>query len=301
MTSKNDEESPASTLPRRQLGRFLREEREKNGLTIDAAARLVDLSKSALQRLESGRNQRIRKQDIRALCEMYEVDAVDTAQAVELAEQAKAKSWYHAFGGLFSDEFNMYIGLEASARRLIVYHEQVPGLLQTRDYARALISAFYVNSSFDDIERRVELRMKRQIIVTRKSDPLILEVLLHESALHRLIGNRKIMSVQLRHLAEISKLPNVTIRVSPYAAGMTWGILHGQFVILGFDGDAPTRSAEPPIVFLEGGPSSDVYLEKAAEVRRYDDLAAAIRATALGENETRDLLRRAAKEYEREH
>ncbi|APA98338.1 helix-turn-helix domain-containing protein [Nocardia seriolae] len=300
MTSKDDEEIPASTLPRRQLGRFLREEREKNGLTIDAAARLVDLSKSALQRLEAGRNQRIRKQDVRALCETYGVDAADIAQAVELAEQAKIRSWYHAFGGLFSDEFNMYVGLEASARHLIVYHEQVPGLLQTCDYARALISAFYVNSSVDDIERRVELRMKRQVMVTRRADPLTLEVLLHESALHRVIGDRKVMSVQLRNLAEVSKLPNVTVRVSPYEAGMTWGILHGQFVILDFGSDAPNRLTEPPIIFLEGGPSSDVYLEKSAEVRRYDDLAAAIRATALGENETRDLLRRVAKEYERD-
>ncbi|MGW4351004.1 helix-turn-helix domain-containing protein [Nocardia sp. NPDC004582] len=301
MTSKDDQERPASTLPRRQLGRFLREEREKNGLTIDAAARLVDLSKSALQRLEAGRNQRIQKQDVRALCETYGVDAAGIAQAAELAEQAKLKSWYHAFGGLFSDEFNMYVGLEASAHNLVVYHEQVPGLLQTRDYARALISAFYRDSPAADVDRRVELRMKRQVLVTRRSNPLKLEVLLHESALHRVIGSRRIMAVQLRHLAEIGKLPNVVLRVSPYIAGMTWGILHGQFVILGFGDNAAGHRIEPPIVFLEGGASSDVYLEKDAEVRRYDELASEIRATALGENESRDLLRRVAKEYERDY
>ncbi|WP_157387705.1 helix-turn-helix domain-containing protein [Nocardia terrae] len=301
MTSEDDQDAPASTLPRRQLGRFLREEREKNGLTIDAAARLVDLSKSALQRLEAGRNQRIRKQDIRALCETYGVKASDTAQAVNLGEQAKVKSWYHAYGGLFNDEFNMYVGLEASARQQIVYHEQVPGLLQTREYARVLISDFYRDSPLDDIERRVELRMRRQILVTRKADPLKLEVLLHESALHRLIGSRRLMADQLRRLSEVGKLPNVTIRISPYEAGMTWGILHGQFVLLGFGTDAMGREIEPPIVFLEGGPSSDVYLEKAAEVRRYDELASAIRQTALGENETRDLMRRVAKEFDRDH
>ncbi|MEU1204211.1 helix-turn-helix transcriptional regulator [Nocardia sp. NPDC005825] len=301
MTSKDDQEGSASTLPRRQLGRFLREEREKHGLTIDAAARLVDLSKSALQRLEAGRNQRIRKQDVRALCETYGVDIAPTAQAVELAEQAKVRSWYHAFGGLFSDEFNMYVGLEASARRLLMYHEQVPGLLQTRDYARALIGEFYRNSVVEDIDRRVELRMKRQAIVTRRSAPLVLEVMLHESALHRVVGNRRIMAAQLRHLAEASKLPNVTVRIHPFAAGSTWGILHGQFVILSFEGKVKSGRAEPSVVYLEGGPSSDVYLEKAAEVARYDELASAIRATALGENETRDLLRRSAKEHEREY
>ncbi|MFI1912722.1 helix-turn-helix domain-containing protein [Nocardia sp. NPDC020380] len=298
MNGTEEQEISASTLPRRQLGRFLREERETNGLTIDAAAKLVDLSKSALQRLEAGRNQRIRKTDVRALCEVYGVDAANTRQAVELAEQARARSWYHAFGGLFSDEFNMYIGLESAARQLIVYHEQVPGLVQTRDYARALISAFYRDDAADAIDRRVELRMKRQRMVTRRSEPLELEVLLHESALYRVVGDRRIMAVQLRQLAEIGKLPNVTIRISPYSAGITWGILHGQFVLLGFGSDAKGRIVEPPIVYLEGGPSSDVYLEKPDDVQRYDELACAIRGTALGENETRDLLRQAAKEFE---
>lgn len=301
MTSADDYDGSASTLPRRQLGRFLREEREKTGLTIEAAGKLADLSKSALQRLEAGRNQRIQKQDVRALCEIYGVDAIDTTQAVELALQARVKSWHHAFGGLFSNEFNMYVGLEASARDLLMYHEQIPGLLQIREYARALISAFYRDGAAEDIDRRVELRMKRQNIVTRKTDPLELEVLLHESALHRVSGNHKIMATQLRHLAEIGKLPNVTIRIHPFEAGSTWGILHGQFVLLGFGANAKGRPVEPPIVYLEGGPSSDIYLEKSDEVRRYTELASDIRGNSLGENETRGLLRRAAKEHEREH
>ncbi|MGV9412515.1 helix-turn-helix domain-containing protein [Nocardia sp. NPDC003693] len=301
MATTDDHGDSASTLPRRQLGRFLREHRERNGLTIEGAGKLADLSKSALQRLESGRNQRIQKQDVRALCEVYGVDDADAKQAVELVEQARAKSWFHAFGGLFSDEFNMYIGLEASARRAVIYHEQIPGLLQTKDYARALIGTFYRDGLPEEVDRRVELRMKRQNIVTRKSEPLELEVLLHESALHRVVGNRAVMATQLRHLAEFGKRPNVSVRVHPFAAGMTWGILHGQFVILEFGTDPHGRSIEPSIVYLEGGPSSDVYLEKVDEVRRYDGLASDIRRTALGENESRDLLRHAAKEHEREH
>ncbi|UGT45327.1 helix-turn-helix domain-containing protein [Nocardia yamanashiensis] len=298
MDGTDDHEGSASTLPRRQLGRFLREEREKNGLTIEATAKLADLSKSALQRIEAGRNQRVRKQDVRALCQVYDVGAEDTEQAVELAVQARTHGWYHAFGGLFSDEFNMYVGLEASARQLIVYHEQVPGLLQTRDYARQLISAFYREGTPEDIDRRVELRMRRQRIITRKTAPLELEVLLHESALHRVIGGNRVMSVQLRHLAEAGKLANVTIRISPYTAGMAWGILHGQFVLLGFGSQSPV---EPPLVYLEGGPSSDVYIEKPAEVQRYHDLASDIRSTALDESASRDLLRRTAKEFDGEH
>ncbi len=113
MTSP-DEEGPSSTLPRRQLGRFLRDRREAAGFTIAEAAKLVDLSRAVLQRLETGQIQKVRKQDAQALCEVYGVDATDTKAAVDLAVQAKAKSWYHAYGGLYSGAFNMYVGLEAA-------------------------------------------------------------------------------------------------------------------------------------------------------------------------------------------
>ncbi|MCP9623748.1 helix-turn-helix domain-containing protein [Nocardia otitidiscaviarum] len=295
----SDTASQSSTLPRRQLGRFLREAREALGLTQKVAAEMVELSEPGLQRIEAGRVKKVRIRDVRALCEIYEISPENTQRAVELAEQAKVTSWYHAFGGLFSDSFNMYFGLETSARQLVTYHEHVPGLLQTADYARSLIGAFFRDDSREDIERRVELRMKRQAIVTRKSRPLKLDVLLHESALYRVIGDRRIMAAQLRHLAEISKLTNVTVRIHPFSAGCTWGLLHGPFVILDFGVDARGKPIEPPVVYHEIQMSSDVYLEKPADVRRYHELAAALRASALDEDTTRDLLRRATRSYER--
>ncbi|MBF6300318.1 helix-turn-helix domain-containing protein [Nocardia amamiensis] len=302
MTSGIDDDTidagPSSTLPRRQLGRFLRESREASGFTLAAAAKLVDLSPPALQRIETGQTQKVRKQDVRALCELYGVSPEDTQRAIDLADLAKTQSWYHAYGGLFSTAFNMYLGLEPSARRLTQYHEQVPGLLQTPDYARALISAFYRGVDPEEINRRVELRMKRQAIITRNRSPLRLELLLHESALRRNIGGPKVMSAQLRHLAEVSKLPNVTVRIQPYEAGMTWGILHGPFSIMEFDTNARGKPVEPPIVYLEGGPSADVYLEKPEEVQLYSGLASDIRGTCLDEVRTRELIRRVTKEYE---
>jgi transcriptional regulator with XRE-family HTH domain len=290
----NDE---PSTLPRRQLGRFLRKARNEIGLSIDRLAELVELSPAGLQRIESGKVKKVRVRDVQALCEILEVGQVDAERAVELAKQAQIISWYTAFGGLFSDNFNMFVGLEASARKLGSYHEHVPGLLQTADYARVLIGGFYRDDSAQDIERRVEYRLRRQAIVTRKAVPLELEVLLHESALHRVVGGPRIMAAQLHHLAEISKRPNVTLRIHPFAAGCTWGLLHGPFVILDFGIDAKGRPVEPPLVFLEGQGSNDLYLEKPDDVRRYHDLAAAIRTTALDETKSRDLLRRAARSY----
>ncbi|WP_067695031.1 helix-turn-helix domain-containing protein [Nocardia jejuensis] len=294
----SDQDNQPSTLPRRQLGRFLREAREALGLTQKVAAEMVELSEPGLQRIEAGRVKKVRVRDVRALCEIYEISAENTQRAVDLAEQAKVTSWYHAFGGLFNDTFNMYVGLEASARQLITYHEHVPGLLQTADYARSLIAAFYRDDSPEDIGRRVELRMKRQAIVTRKSRPLNLDVLLHESALHRVIGDRPTMATQLRHLAEISKLPNVTLRIHPFSAGCTWGLLHGPFVILDFGTDTRGKPIEPSVVYHEIQMSNDVYLEKPADLQRYHELAATLRASALDADRTRALLRQAARSYQ---
>ncbi|WP_280271048.1 helix-turn-helix domain-containing protein [Nocardia wallacei] len=291
--------NPSSTLPRRQLGRFLREWREANGFTIAAAAALVDLSASALQRIEAGQTQKVRQQDVRALCELYGVGAEDTRAAIGLAAMARTQSWYHAYGGLYSEAYNMYVGLEAAARRQVTYHEHVPGLLQTPEYASAVISA-YPDFDSGDVGRRVEHRLKRQVIITRKTDPVALEVLLHQSALRRVIGGSKVMAAQLRYLAEVSKLPNVTLRIHPYTAGLVWGMPYGLFTILEFGTKPGGEPIEPPIVYLEGGPTQDVYLEKPDEVQLYSNLAAAIRSTCLDERKTRELIRRATKEFDRD-
>lgn len=302
MTEFDDDADPVptSTLPRRQLGRFLRDRRDANGFTIAAAAKLVDLSPSALQRVEAGQTQKVRKQDVRALCELYDVSDDDTRAAMDLAVLARAQSWYHAYGGLYSDAYNMYVGLEAAAQQQVTYHEHVPGLLQTPEYARAVIGAYPGFASGEDVERRVEHRLKRQRIVTRRTNPVILEVLLHESALHRVIGSPRVMARQLGHLAEVSKLDNVIVRVHPYSAGMTWGMPYGMFTILAFGAGGRGEVIEPPIVFMEGGPAQDVYLEKPDEVRLYSELAAAIRSASLDESRTRELIRRAMREFERD-
>ena len=290
------DESP--TLLRRQLGRFLRECRTETGLTIAQAAKEVQLSTAALQRLETGRPQKLRKQDVRALCELYEVEPEDTERAIGLAIKAADNPDIAALGGMFSNAFNMFVGMEGAARKLISYHELVPGLLQTADYARALTGAFPGYDSQDDVERRVQVRLKRQTLLTRRTSPLEFEVLLHESALRRVVGGPRVMATQLRELAEAGKRPNVTIRIHPYSAGYTWGFLHGQFVLLDFGTDGKGKPVEPPVVYLDGSMSSDLYLENTEYVQRYHELADVIRDSALDETSTRDLLRQVAREYD---
>ncbi|WP_433731114.1 helix-turn-helix domain-containing protein [Nocardia sp. CA-129566] len=291
------EESP--TLLRRQLGRFLRDKREGRGFAIQDAAKAVQLSYNGLQRLETGRTVKPRRQDVRELCSLYEVDDGETKQAVDLAFRAattKDEDGITSLGGMFSDAFNMYVGLERSARKLLSYQVQVPGLLQTADYARALIGAFLHDGTRDEIEHRVAVRLRRQVVVTRKATPLALEILLDESALHRIVGGPRVMAAQLRQLAEVSKLDNVSLRIHPYSAGFTRGILHSSFVLLDFGTDSKGQPIEPPVVYLDGGMSSDLYFEKPELVERYTEMAESIRWIALDEKSTRDLLRQVAKE-----
>ncbi len=193
----------------------------------------------------------------------------------------------------------MYVGMERAAQRLTSYQELVPGLLQTADYARALIGAFLHDGNPDDIERRVQIRLNRQVIVARKANPLALEVLLHESALHRVIGDARVMAAQLRQLAEIGKLSNVSLRVHPYAAGSVWGLSAAPFVLLDFGLDRKGQPVEPPVVYLDGAMSNDMYIEKPDVVQRYHEFAEAIRQTTLDEKNTRDLVRQVAREYDR--
>ncbi|NKY55954.1 helix-turn-helix domain-containing protein [Nocardia flavorosea] len=296
MTS--DEGADPSTLPRRQLGRFLREHREAIGLSLAKAAALAELSQAALQRIETARTKKIRAIDVRALCELYEVAGDETLRALDLAEQAKVTSWYTAFAGLYSDPtFNMYVELETIAQRMVVYNEIVPGLLQTRDYARALIHSFYKDHDSDDLDRRLDLRIRRQTILTRRTAPVELDVLLHESALHRRIGSSQIMATQLHHLAELSKRPNVSLRIHPFSGGCAHGLLHGAFMILDFGHDPKGIPAEPPLVYFEGAGKPDLYLESPDDVRRYTEIASEVRQAALDEARSRELLRQAARSY----
>ncbi|MFC3964219.1 helix-turn-helix domain-containing protein [Nocardia jiangsuensis] len=128
-----DHVQTASTLPRRQLGRYLREWRSRVGLTQAAAGRLIEMSASALQRIEAGETTRLRGRDIEALCDVYGVPPETTAAFVGLARQANVKSWWHQYGDLIPPDFNVYVGLESVAAQIYSYQpELIPGLLQRR-------------------------------------------------------------------------------------------------------------------------------------------------------------------------
>lgn len=290
-------DSAASTLPRRQLGRYLRDWRTQAGLTIAEASKLMEWGASTLQRLEKGQADRIRTIDIQELCRIYGIPDELADGLKGLAQQAAVKSWWHAYGDLIPENFDVYVGLEASARQLTSYQsELILGQLQTAEYARALIRLGCPDDSENEVDRRVQLRVQRQALVTRRATPANVDVVLDESVLRRVVGGAKVMSSQLRHLADLSTRDNVSLRILPFAAGIPLGDATGPFTVLEFGADSKGKPVEPPVVYVEGF-TGDLYLEGLADVRRYHRAHECLQRSALDIQPSRHLLRQVAKEF----
>ena len=284
-----------STLPRRQLGRYLADWRTRAGYTQVKAAQLLEMGATSLNRLEKGETGRIKNMVIQAICDLYSV-STDLAEAFKgLAQQANVKSWWHQYGDLIPKNFDVYVGLETAATQIITYQpDLIPGLLQTADYSRSLIQSAWPDETPEQWEQRVQIKARRQTIVIRKTQPVKLDVVIGEAALYRVAGSRAIMADQRRHLADMSTRDNVSIRVLPFAAGFPDGASMPPYVILSFGQDQGGAEVEPPVVFLEGV-VGDMYLEKLDDVQHYYGRHESIEAAALDETASRSLLRRVAK------
>jgi transcriptional regulator with XRE-family HTH domain len=284
-----------STVPRRQLGRYLRDARNAAGLTIKDAARGLEWSETKIWRIESGQTS-LRSFDVEVMCRVYGVLDDMTQALMGLAKETKSRGWWQAYGDAVPEWFDLYVGLEAAASKLFLYEQElVPGLFQTDEYARTLIGADHPDESAAEVERRVKLRIARQALVSRPIDPPALQVALNESVLRRPVGGAAGMAAQLRRLAEASKLPNVSLRVVPFAAGYHPGILSGSFNILRFPLNGGGQESEPPTVYADLYTGS-LYLDKPNEIDRYSEAFAAVWQHALDEPASRELINRAAEE-----
>ncbi|MBF6084918.1 helix-turn-helix domain-containing protein [Nocardia cyriacigeorgica] len=285
-----------STLPLRELGRQLRDAREGLGMSIERAAGLMEMSASALQRLETGNNSRVSLVVIRELCEMYGLEERHTAALLELASESASEVWLREFEDLIGPGISVFVRLESSAQKLTTYESDlVPGLLQTPDYARALVRAAFPHATAEEQERRVQLKVRRQALCRRRRQPLTLNVLLHEAVLRRVVGNPKIMSTQLKYIADASTKPNISVGIVPFSSGVPLGTQIGPFVILEFGTDRRGKPIEPTTVFTENH-IGELYSEKVRTIDRYRQAYAALHEVALDEVDSRALLRRIAKE-----
>ncbi|MER5632316.1 helix-turn-helix domain-containing protein [Streptomyces nitrosporeus] len=269
------------TVRRRRLGQELRRLRELKGMTAEEVAERLLVSQSKISRLENGRRS-ISQRDVRDLCGVYEVEdhrVVDSL--MQMAKDSRQQGWWHAFGDI---PYSVYIGLETDAESLRVYEPQVlPGLLQTRSYAEALISGALPEAPPSDIDKRVNVRLRRQERVSSPDNPLRLWAVIDESALRRQVGDKQVMTEQLEHLIEQSQLPHVTVQVLPFEMGAHPGI-NGQYAILEFP-----DAADSSVVYIEGV-TSDLYLEKANDVQRYSVMYEHLRAQALNADQTREFI-----------
>ncbi|MFG1790925.1 helix-turn-helix domain-containing protein [Nocardia sp. NPDC049149] len=271
-------------MPRRQLGRHLRDLRNRARMTTRTAAQQLEWSEAKIWRIETGQTS-LRSLDVEAMCKVYGAPAELIAPLTALARETKARGWWTAYGDVIAEGFEVYIGLEEAATRLSTYeNEVVPGLLQTEAYTRALLLAARPEMPATEVDRRVQLRMARQALVTRADAPLYLDAVISEAVLWRCVGSDAVSAGQLAHLRKMCDLPNVRIQVIPTDSGYHEGMESGRFVMLEFPELRQGELPEPPVVYVEAftGP---VYLDKEIEIERYRKAFTSIKSVAVDARE----------------
>jgi transcriptional regulator with XRE-family HTH domain len=271
------------TVRRRELGALLRKLRTEKGLTVEQAAEQLMFSMSKLSRMETGHGAPSRR-DIRDLCALYEVtDEAERKRMMNLAVEGRQAGWWQSYD---LNQFADYVGLEADAVSVKNYQSiLIPGLLQTPAYARAVNEAVIPQPDPERLEEQTEVRLRRQERL-RQDPPLRFGVILDEAALHRVIGGPAVMETQLRHLVELSQLPNVTLQVIPFSAG-AHPAMDSTFNVLEF------ADAVPGVVYVEGLVGW-VYMKRSQDVERYVRVFERLCHIALPPRESVEHIERAA-------
>jgi transcriptional regulator with XRE-family HTH domain len=267
------------TVRRRELGVLLRSLRTERGWTVEQVAERLLVSPSKVSRLETGQRGASAR-DIRDLCDLYEVDQALRQQLVELAAEGKQQAWWQSRNLYYSN----YVGLEAAAASIMDFGLGViPGLLQTADYGRAVLSSTLPALSAKVIEERLASRLERQRLLSSPSPPRF-DTVIDEAVLHRPAASARVMRAQLDQLMQMSMRPNVEIRILPFAAGLLPSNTN-KFIILNFD--PPTV---PAVVFIEHL-TGDLYLDRPDDVNAYQITFSRMREMAAAPDETRRLIR----------
>jgi transcriptional regulator with XRE-family HTH domain len=244
---------------RQRLGAELRRLREEAGLTIDRVAEALECSQSKVSRIETGQVSATPR-DVRDMLKLYRVDDARREAMVRVAREARQRGWWQKFVDV-PDGVPAYVGLETAATSIDIYMSLiVPALLQTADYAKAVIGAVRPDLPPAEIDRRVELRLRRQALLDQERPPA-LRVLLDDTVVGRPVGGPEVMAAQRRRLLEDAQRPSVTLQVLPLEAGAHAG-MDGPFTIFGFP--APERD----VVALDSAADA-LYLESPEDLRRY--------------------------------
>ncbi|MER7969489.1 MULTISPECIES: helix-turn-helix transcriptional regulator [unclassified Streptomyces] len=266
------------------LGSQLRRLREARGITREAAGYSIRASESKISRMELGRVS-FKTRDVEDLLTLYGItDEAERTSLLSLAREANVAGWWHSYSDVLPSWFPTYVGLEGAASLIRVYEVQfVHGLLQTEEYARAVVRRGMRGESAADIEKRVALRLERQKYLLSENAPEF-HIVLDEAALRRPYGDREVMRGQLQHLIDVSERPNIRLQVMPFGFGGHSGE-SGAFTLLSFP-----ESDLSDVVYLEQL-SSALYLDKAEDVAQYESALKELQQDSPGPDESRDLLR----------
>jgi transcriptional regulator with XRE-family HTH domain len=275
------------TVRQRRLAQALRELRHEAGLTQDAVGVRMGWHTSKLFRLENARSPRVDWLDVKELMEMYGVGSPHREALIQLARDARMRGWWTPYRDVFTGS---YVALEDESSAMRLYcPELVPGLMQTEDYARAVIRAVRPGYDAESVERRVTARLARQKELLDRISPPELALVLNEAVLRRLVGGASTMAAQLRALADAAQRPGVMLQVLPFSAG-AHASLEGGFVLIKFP-----EETDPDVVYVEGI-MGDVYLESVEEVKRYQSAFERNQAVALSPRESSAFMSSLARE-----
>ncbi|RDI46454.1 helix-turn-helix domain-containing protein [Nocardia mexicana] len=272
MTARADRDSSAATAQasadrgptvlRIALGGQLRKLREEREVSRQTAGEALRASETKITRLELGQTG-FKERDLSDLLTLYGVnDADERDRLLTLARQANRPGWWHRYSDLLPSWFETYVGLEQAALGIRIYETHyIPGLFQTADYARYIFGL----DSRADAQRLVDMRMRRQRILTRTPTPPTVWAVIDEHVLRRQPPDRQVARDQLRHLLDLAQRPNITVQVLPEAAGPT-PAEGGSFSMLRFP-----EEELPDVVYLEQLTGA-LYLDKNADLQRYRKL-----------------------------
>ncbi len=273
--SKEGRTPMTSTIRLRYLAQELVKRRKEAGLTVEQVTERLGWSKGSLSYIELNRWKKAKEANVVALLDLYGVTGKDREAILELVRQTHEKAWWTSYRDVFPTALP---GYEEGASTIRTFEGLlVPGLLQTREYATAVIRAEQ-GLTPQVVARRVEARMTRQKILTREQSPTLWAII-DEAALHRQVGGPKVMRAQIEHLIDAAAWPNVTIQVIPFSAG-AHAAINGPFVILDFPGEG-----DAPMVYLEGGTKS-LFVEDPDDVQSYNLLFEQAVKSALAPEET---------------
>lgn len=270
------------TVSLRRLTAELRLLRASSDLTRDQVAERTGINVATLYRVEHARV-RPRTTTLRTLLDLYGVGAARQADLIALLSDSRQRGPRPAYRYGLPEQYTTYIGLEGEADSLWNYESLlVPGLLQTGDYARAVIRGGLPDACSDEIECRVQVRMGRQELL-QDDDPVVLWGMVDEAALVRQVGGRAVMRAQLRSLLATAELPNVTFQVIPFGAGAHAG-MPGSFVLMRF-----AEPAVPDVVYVESMAGA-LLLEEENDARRYRLVFERLRAVAASPGDSRSVM-----------